>query len=572
MPYIQRKRRGYVLWLKVRWAVIGLSAVGVLVAGFWALTRIGPRSIGGGTPGTTVPLADPEIGAMQAEVKALHERYQTGGEAADADLLREAVRLQQQVVAQWQGGGQAEVRRLLALEKELDAVQARELNAEIFAGDTRGRIAAEAMRLTEAEAAWRGAWEKQQTVNRSGAPASLKNFRREAEFEQKIQGLGAAPLAEEVAEALRVARSEVAAEHWAEAFAAYGAARTVQQQINSEFARSPFADRRKLDLIERELEALDAANLAREVDELEAQGDEEMAAEAFAAAAGLFERARQLQMEINRDFARSQFLSSVRVQDLDEKRQTAASIPLLRAIEAEDRAITDLLRRRQTVLAAQRIGAAESRLRTGVASLPRSQRWDAGLQLRLSYLASQRERLAEIQDAVYERLRPLPGVGELRILRTEFPQALYQQVMKTNPSRNPGREFPVDSVNWFEARACGQRLSWMLGRTVRLPRVDEFRIAVADTASGGIVGARQTSQAMASVEPNAGGLYDLRGNLAEWLAAAPSEDGGVPAPLGGGSYLDEVDQLTAVGYQEMPRGSRARHVGFRVVVEFDPTD
>jgi hypothetical protein len=291
MPYIQRKRRGYVLWLKVRWAVIGLSAVGVLVAGFWALTRIGPRSIGGGTPGTTVPLADPEIGAMQAEVKALHERYQTGGEAADADLLREAVRLQQQVVAQWQGGGQAEVRRLLALEKELDAVQARELNAEIFAGDTRGRIAAEAMRLTEAEAAWRGAWEKQQTVNRSGAPASLKNFRREAEFEQKIQGLGAAPLAEEVAEALRVARSEVAAEHWAEAFAAYGAARTVQQQINSEFARSPFADRRKLDLIERELEALDAANLAREVDELEAQGDEEMAAEAFAAAVGLFERA-----------------------------------------------------------------------------------------------------------------------------------------------------------------------------------------------------------------------------------------------------------------------------------------
>ena len=141
--------------------------------------------------------------------------------------------------------------------------------------------------------------------------------------------------------------------------------------------------------------------------------------------------------------------------------------------------------------------------------------------------------------------------------------------MKSNPSRNPGRAFAVDSVNWFEAVNCCERLSWIMGRTVRLPTADEFRIAVADAAVGDAIGGAEESLAMASGEPNAAGLYDLLGNLAEWLAASPSDAGGTPAPIAGGSYLDKAEDLTAVITREMPRSDRARHVGFRIVMEFD---
>jgi hypothetical protein len=572
MPYIQRKRRGYVVWMKVRPFVFGLLAVSFLVGLWWGVSQIGPRKLGGNTPPVSIRATDPKLLAMQAEVLDLQSRYQSAGQGADPELMIKAGEIQRQVVARTEGGGQAEMRLLEDLDRELDAINARTKNLNIRELDTQGRIAQDSRDLAAAEVAWTEALSLQREVNRSGASGALKNFRKEAEFEQRIQGLAAAPLAQEITEALEVARREASAGNWAEALGAYAAARDAQVRVNVEFPRSAFADSLKLDRIEREVETLDAANLSAEVVEFEKSGDAAMNAEDFEGATELFERARQLQLRINQEFARSQFLSSVRVQDLEVKRQTAASVLLIREIAREAEGIDVLLRQRKTVQAGETIMATDAKLRAGFDRLKRSERWNPALQLRLSYLASQRDRLAEIQDAIYERLRPLPGVSEIRILRTEFPQSLYQQVMKSNPSRNPGRAFPVDSVNWLEAEKCCERLSWILGRTVRLPTVDEFRIAIADTASGDVIGDRKDSQAMASGEPNAAGLYDLLGNLAEWLNAAPSEMGGAPAPIAGGSYLDKPEALLDVIQSEMPRSDRARHVGFRIVMEFETVE
>ncbi len=569
MPYIQKKRRGYAIWMALRPWLGGLLGLGFLGGLWWGVTQLGPRNLPENSERTIVRRDAPALLAMKAEVESLKQRYDQAGEGADPEWVVQAVKIQQQVVARVDGGGQAEVRLLQELEKEVDTVEARAKHANIRDLDTRGRIAQDRGDRNEAEAAWSEALRLQREVNRSGAPGILKNFRKETEFEQRIQGLAAAPLAQEVTQALAAARREAAAENWTEALGAYAAARDAQMRINMEFPRSAFADNLKLDRIEREVESLDAATLAREVDHFEAEGDAAMAGADYEAATAAFESARQLQLHINQDFARSQFLSSARVQTLEVKRQTAASVPLIAEIGREAAEIEIMLRQRQTVVAAEKIVATEAKLRAGWERLKRSERWDPALQLRLAYLASQRDRLAEIQDTIYERLRPLPGVGELRILRTELPQFLYQQVMKSNPSRNPGRAFAVDSVNWFEAVNCCERLSWIMGRTVRLPTADEFRIAVADAAVGDAIGGAEESLAMASGEPNAAGLYDLLGNLAEWLAASPSDAGGTPAPIAGGSYLDKAEDLTAVITREMPRSDRARHVGFRIVMEFD---
>ncbi|MCC5024408.1 MAG: SUMF1/EgtB/PvdO family nonheme iron enzyme [Candidatus Synoicihabitans palmerolidicus] len=185
--------------------------------------------------------------------------------------------------------------------------------------------------------------------------------------------------------------------------------------------------------------------------------------------------------------------------------------------------------------AGERIERAAARVEEVYDPLPKSELKDAALRLRLTYLGSQRERLREIQDAVFERLRPLPGAGELRMMRTEFPQSLYLQIMKVNPSRNPGREFPVDSVSWFEAVECCERLSWILGQTVRLPTADEFRVAVGDatetleTVDPSRISANKRGP-MAAFQPNQAGFFDLLGNLAEWLQAESAALGGDPAP------------------------------------------
>lgn len=159
------------------------------------------------------------------------------------------------------------------------------------------------------------------------------------------------------------------------------------------------------------------------------------------------------------------------------------------------------------------------------------------------------------------------------LLQTEVSQVLYRQVMRTNPSRHPGRALPVDSVNWFEARQFCERLGWLLGRPVRLPSRDEFAIALGGAAERQRLLTElpaepgKESRPMAAGRATAGGFYDLLGNLAEWLDAADSDRGMEPAPVVGGSYLDGAAALAEWPDTEMPRSERARHVGFRVVVE-----
>ena len=80
-----------------------------------------------------------------------------------------------------------------------------------------------------------------------------------------------------------------------------------------------------------------------------------------------------------------------------------------------------------------------------------------------------------------------------------------------------------------------------VGRTVRLPTEAEYRAAAAT-----------------------GGFTDLTGGVAEWLEAGGAE---AVAPLAGGSYLDKAETLTAVAVERVAKAERARHVGFRFVVE-----
>ena len=58
----------------------------------------------------------------------------------------------------------------------------------------------------------------------------------------------------------------------------------------------------------------------------------------------------------------------------------------------------------------------------------------------------------------------LPG-KELRILKTEVTQKLYQDVMGENPSRKKRKNYPVDCVSWYDAIYFCNKLSEKLGFT-----------------------------------------------------------------------------------------------------------
>jgi formylglycine-generating enzyme required for sulfatase activity len=117
-------------------------------------------------------------------------------------------------------------------------------------------------------------------------------------------------------------------------------------------------------------------------------------------------------------------------------------------------------------------------------------------------------------------------------------QRQWRAVMRGDPSRsipsNTGDDYPVDGISWNVARSFCAEASRQTGRTIRLPTEAEWeyacragtttrfhfgdeitpQLANYETHEGG----RHGSSEVGSYPPNAFGLYDVHGNLYEWVS------------------------------------------------------
>jgi formylglycine-generating enzyme required for sulfatase activity len=171
-----------------------------------------------------------------------------------------------------------------------------------------------------------------------------------------------------------------------------------------------------------------------------------------------------------------------------------------------------------------------------------------------------------------------PGSQETRVLKAfymdvqEVVQKDYEQVMGKNPSRFKGGNLPVEKVTWREAKEYCKRLG------KRLPTNEEWEKAARAGASsiyywGNTLGKNkancndcgsqwdglETAPAR-SFAPNGWGLYDMAGNVWEWVDKTHNKKFKV---LRGGSWMDDSSFIpTAASYFILP-GNRSSDVGFR---------
>lgn len=116
--------------------------------------------------------------------------------------------------------------------------------------------------------------------------------------------------------------------------------------------------------------------------------------------------------------------------------------------------------------------------------------------------------------------------------RSEVTQGQWRALMRSNPSSfiRCGNNCPVEKVSWNDAQEYARRLSQKTGKTYRLPTEAEWEYACraggqheycgsdnSDSIAWFLNNSARTTHAVASKQVNAYGLYDMNGNVWEWV-------------------------------------------------------
>ena len=295
-------------------------------------------------------------------------------------------------------------------------------------------------------------------------------------------------------------------------------------------------------------------------------------------AANCFQEAARLQRQLNNEYPESPYASSERVASFDRKCQTTQSHELGSSIEREHARLEKFLSERRTYEAIEIISKLGRDIQYLQDAYPRSSLHDEQLELKVRYLNLIQNDLEFIQNRVYASLLPIPDVDSWKMSKTEVAQALCGFIMGENPSRNVGESLPVDSVSWLEAKDFCNRLTWILGRQVRLPTENEFRQALGplryvklEQHAWSRADANEISKPVGEKAPFASGFYDLLGNVSEWLESVDSFQNEEVFHIGGHAG-DRLNVIFNVPIRQAPRAERNRLTGFRFVVKILEAD
>jgi formylglycine-generating enzyme required for sulfatase activity len=211
---------------------------------------------------------------------------------------------------------------------------------------------------------------------------------------------------------------------------------------------------------------------------------------------------------------------------------------------------------------------------------------------------------AENKNTTQER--PMHPVAIQPFYLGQYPitQRQYQIIMGDNPASHSGDMLPIENVNYYQAVQFCAALAQKTGRAYRLPSEAEWEYACrAGSTTAFSCGMtmmsdlanfdgresyhhamdseyRQETTLVGMFPPNAFGLYDMHGNVAEWCSdhwhdsyedapgnGQPWLDGEVGYhPIRGGAWSDPPVLCRCAARSPMSAYYRDRTVGFRVAL------
>ena len=173
----------------------------------------------------------------------------------------------------------------------------------------------------------------------------------------------------------------------------------------------------------------------------------------------------------------------------------------------------------------------------------------------------------------------LPGIQALGgwVGKYEVTQEQYMKVMGENPSEFKGNDrLPVEKLSWSNAREFCSRLTdreKQIGRlkgddSYTLPTAEQWKMFVADALTNATIAVYNASKTapVGSKGPNQFGLYDVQGNVREWIMPKDNQ-----CQFIGASYNSQVLLTSSWVLVQSSTASRTEpYIGFRCICLASP--
>lgn len=185
------------------------------------------------------------------------------------------------------------------------------------------------------------------------------------------------------------------------------------------------------------------------------------------------------------------------------------------------------------------------------------------------------------------RIRKTVSVQSFEIGKFEVTQGLWKSVMGNNPSKfkTCGDNCPVEQVSWNDVLEFLGKLNQKTGKQFRLPTNIEWQYACFGGNSIGQAGevgfcnsdffpqvawllynSDGQTHPVGQKKPNGYGLYDMSGNVSEWMQDCWSNDCGnaTKYSIRGGSWQADPNFATVRSVLTIPASTKSDTLGFRL--------